>query len=270
MPSKPPVKRGLTKRGAPTKRNDEVIEHMLRVARTGLPTKFIATAGGITRETLSEWRAADPALNRKIEEARMEGVERRWQLVAKAAEAAQPNSWQAAAWMLERAHPDAFSTPAVQFGVAIQNNAQTNVNNTLVITAEQAEGLQKRVKTIDAEVDELMKAHEAKRGLASGTGRDQIREVEATLMSSAAITLPPPTGRHPNWWAMLSRGDATRPITVEAAKYIIETVAVDTLGAQRASGVKVDLDDGALTLRDVWEALESFGGWAALVRRGKS
>lgn len=89
-----------------------------------------------------------------------------------------------------------------------------------------------------------MRAHEAKRGLASGTGRDQIREVDATLMSSAAITLPPPTGWHPNWWAMLSRGDATRPITVEAAKYIIETVAVDVLGAQRASGVKIDLDGG--------------------------
>ena len=74
---------------------------------------------------------------------------------------------------------------------------QTNVNTGIVISVETANELERRNAVIEKEVDELMKAHEAKRGLASVTR--QIREVEATLMSSA-ITLPSPTGRHPNWW----------------------------------------------------------------------
>jgi hypothetical protein len=61
----------------PTKRNDAIIERMLRVARTGLPMKFVATAGGISRETLNEWRNADAALNQKIEKARLAAVEAR-------------------------------------------------------------------------------------------------------------------------------------------------------------------------------------------------
>jgi hypothetical protein len=103
----------------------------------------------------------------------------------------------------------------------------------------------------------------------------KIREAEVTLMSSAsgAITLPAPPSRHPNWWAMLSRGDGHRSITPEAAKYVIKTIATDALGPQRASGLKIDLDDGAPTLRDVWDALESLcgpAGWSALVKRGES
>jgi hypothetical protein len=170
-----------------------------------------------------------------------EGAEQAWKQIMKAGESGAPGAWQSTAWRLERGFPDSFARPEIQLGVQVN---QTTNNNVLVITAEVAEGLQKRVKAIDAEVDELMKAHEAKRSLASGTGRDQIREVETTLMSSAAITLPAPPSRHSNWWAQLSRGDGTRPITVEAATFIIKTVAVDVLGPQRASGVKIDLDGG--------------------------
>jgi hypothetical protein len=87
----------------------------------------------------------------------------------------------------------------------------------LIITAEQAEVIQKRNTAMDKEVAQLGEAYLAKRGLASGTNGGQIREVETTLVANAAIALPPPTGRHPNGWAMLSRGDGTRPITPEAA-----------------------------------------------------
>ena len=94
---------------------------------------------------------------------------------------------------------------------------QTN-NNVPIITVEQAEGLQKRAKAIDAELEEMTRAYEAKRGLATGTNAEgQIREVEATLMSSGTITLPPPTGRHPNWWAMLS---AQRRISAPLARQL--------------------------------------------------
>ena len=266
MPVKPPVKRGLTKRGAPTKRNDEVVERMLRVAKTGLPTKFIATAGGISRETLSEWRAADPALNQRIEEARMEGVERRWQLIAKAAEAAQPNSWLAAAWMLERSHAEAFSTPAVQLGVAIQNNSQTTVNNVLVITAEQGEALTKRSKQIDAELDASTRGFLERRSQAGGTGRDPVTEIEGELVQGP-ITLPPSPA--PSWWRSLSTGSPSRPISVEAATYVLKTIATTTLGAAGSAAMQLTLED-PVVVGDVWGGVSNIqGGWEALRQRGE-
>ena len=110
--------------------------------------------------------------------------------------------------------PDIAQGECVQLGLTV--NSQTN-NNTLIITAEQAEVIQKRNTAMDEEVAQLGEAYLAKRGLASGTNGGQIREVETTLVANAAIALPPPTGRQPNGWAMLSRGDGTRPITPEAA-----------------------------------------------------
>ena len=56
--------------------------------------------------------------------------------------------------------------------------------------------------------------------------------------------------------------------TLEAAQYIIKTVAVDALGARRAASLSIDLDSEAPALRDVWDAVQSFGGWQALIKRG--
>ena len=146
-----------------------------------------------------------------------------------------------------------FARPEIQLNA--QFNSSTTTNNVLVITAEAASALEKRIEPINKELDELAKAYEAKVRNRTGTGRDQIREVEATLMSDqridgstpTPITLPPPIGRHPNWWAMLSRGDGHREITKEAATFIIKTIATDALGAARASGLKISFDDASLT-----------------------
>ena len=62
----------------------------------------------------------------------------------------------------------------------------------------------------------------------------------------------------------------TRPITPEAAKYIVQAIATDALGPQRAERVKIDLDGGELHLSDLWAVLQEFGGWEALVRRGEA
>jgi hypothetical protein len=231
---------------------------------------LVATRAGITRETLCQWRSKDADLDRRLEEARAEAAEAAWLKIMAAGNRETPNSWQPLAWMLERSHPESFARPEVQLGVQVN---QTTNNNVLVISAEQAEGLQKRVKAIDAEVDELSKAYEARMKNRAGTGRDQIRELEATLMSSTAITLPPPPSRHPNWWGQLSKGDGNRPITVEAATFIIKTIATDVHGSQRASGLKIDVDESTLTLGDVWDALADLCGpygWQALVKRGES
>jgi hypothetical protein len=266
MPTPPKTNRKL---GPPTKKNEAIIKRLIAAAKLGLPYALVAARSGITRETLCQWRAKDADLDRRLEEARAEAAEEKWQKIVAAGNRETPGAWQALAWTLERSHPESFARPEIQLGVQIN---QTTNNNVLVITAEQAEGLQRRTKAIDAEIDKVGEAFLSKRSQANGTGRDQIREVEAELMADTAIVLPAETGRHPNWWSMLSRGDGHRPITPEAAKWIIETIAKEALGPQRASGVKVDMGDGKLVLRDVWDAINDLcgpSGWAALVKRGE-
>ena len=269
--AKPPQGR----KGPPLKKTELAMERALRIAKTGLPLKFVATAASVTAETLLQWRKSDAVFNEAFEQARLEAVEKRWQTILKASEKGLPGSWQAACWALERSNPSEFGRPEIQLNA--QFNSSTTTNNTLIITAEVAEKLQARTKVIEKEMDELSKAYEAKVKSRAGTGREtnggQTREVEAELMTDTAITLPPPTGRHPNWWSMLSRGDGHRPITPEAAKWIIETIAKEALGASRASGVKVDMGDGKLVLRDVWDAIADLcgpSGWQALTRRGEA
>jgi hypothetical protein len=142
----------------------------------------------------------------------------------------------------------------------------------LVISAEVHERLQQRNKRIDAELDKISAAHEAKQKLLNGTGPDVIREVEGdcSLVHPGPITLPGVALRTSSWWKMLASGDAGAQISVEAAQYIIKTISVDALGAQRASQVKVNLDGSTLALRDVWDAVQGFGGWEALIARGSS
>ena len=272
MPAKPPVKRVLSKGGAPTKRNDAIIERMLKVARTGLPMKFVATAGGISRETLNEWRNSDAGLNQKIEEARLAAVEARWETIRQAAEQGAPNSWMAASWMLERTNPSEFCTPAVALGVQVN---QTNVvnNNSLTISMEVGEKLQARSKAIDAQLEKETAPFLARRERANGTGRDQVAEIEGELMPpTTSVALPPPISRSPNWWASLSRGDGHREVSPEAAEFILRTIAVDTLGGAKAAGLKLDMDTGTLTLHDVWGVIQELcgpAGWQSLTRRGE-
>ena len=44
---------------------------MLATARSGLPLKFVAQAGGIAYDVFLDWRGRDPAFDRAIEEARL-------------------------------------------------------------------------------------------------------------------------------------------------------------------------------------------------------
>jgi hypothetical protein len=72
MPTRPKTGR---KRGPPSKKNEVVIKQILASARLGLPLAICAGRAGLSRETLCQWRAADAELDRRIEQARMEGAE---------------------------------------------------------------------------------------------------------------------------------------------------------------------------------------------------
>ena len=252
------------KLGPPTKKNEGVIKRLIAAARLGLPYNIVSARAGITRETLAQWRSKDAELDRQLEEARAEAAEEAWKKIMKHGESDSPNAWQSIAWRLERSHPESFSRPEIQLGVQVNQTT----NNTIVITAEAAEKFAKRNAAINKELDEIGKAYESRLGKGGGaTG--MLREVEAENSSLVAgpISLPPGSPSA-SWWKSLC-GDGEREISFEAAQYIVKTVATDALGAGRASQVKVDLDESTLALRDVWAAVQGFGGWEALVKRGE-
>jgi hypothetical protein len=273
MPSDPnlPTLNGTAGRpGRPTKRTPKIKAELLDAVASGAPFTLACDAVGLGHQTFQDWRRADPDFDAEVHQAVARATINRLREIDRQG---RDGAWTALAWLCERRHPESFGRPEVQLNQ--QFNSSTMTVNSLTISVELADELEKRSKAINAEVDKISEAYEARRSSprVNGTGQDQIREVESSLVVDTTITLPPPISRHPNWWAQLSKGDGHRPITVEAATYIIKTVAVDALGPQRASGVKIDLDDGSITLRDVWDALESLcgpSGWAALVKRGES
>jgi hypothetical protein len=158
-------------------------------------------------------------------------------------------------------------------------NMQVNqTNNTLVITAEQAAHFKERNAVLDKELDEIEKTYNSKRGSANGRAEmlgaaHEVREVEAEsslVENTAAIQLPPASGRTSGWWKTLSSGSGERPIAAAAAKYALRVIATEVLGGARGSGLVVDWEETP-TLSELWSAIrESCGeaGWQALVKRG--
>jgi hypothetical protein len=155
-----------------------------------------------------------------------------------------------------------------------QFNSQTTVNQTIVITAERAEGLRKRNAAINKQSDEVTKAYEAKRSLENGSGGGLVREVESSsslVPNSGAIALPVPAGQTLGWWSQLTSGDGNRSISAPAADYALRAVVADVAGGARASGLKVEWDSGVPTLSELWDAISEVcgeAGWQALVARG--
>jgi hypothetical protein len=262
--------------GPPTKKNAAAIERALDIARTGLPLHFVAQAAGITRETLQQWRNGDPEFNAAIESARLESVLKRWKDIQKIAQGTKnsaPN-WQAIAWSLERSFPNEFARPEVQLGVQI-NNQQT-VNNTLVISVEDAERLEKRAKKQTAEIDALLEARNAKNRARDEANNlpplgNESRTIEAEVVRSP-IVLPPEPQRTASWWRQLSRGEGMRTITAQAAIFVIEVITVKVFGLQRASMMELEFDQEQPKLRDVHAAIQQLcgpRGWEALVELGE-
>lgn len=79
-----------------------------------------------------------------------------------------PGSWQALAWALERGFCSEFSRPEIQLHALTQINQTTN--NTLVITAEAASALEKRM---GAHKSGDRRANESARGEARSGERDR-------------------------------------------------------------------------------------------------
>lgn len=84
--------------GRPSKRTPENRAAILLALIHGNTLAVAASAGGMSRDTLNEWRKADADFSDALETAEHEAQRRLLAIIERAAE----KSWFAAAWMMER------------------------------------------------------------------------------------------------------------------------------------------------------------------------
>jgi len=100
----------------PTKRTPERENLLLLAIARGLPLKAGCKLAGLGFTTFNGWREEDPLFAQKIEFAEAQAIERNLALIQRAA----LKDWKAAAWILERRHPDMFARPEVQLSQPVQ------------------------------------------------------------------------------------------------------------------------------------------------------
>jgi hypothetical protein len=273
MPKAAPLKLNAAKHkgGRPSKKTPATLERALAAAREGLPSRFCAGLAGISYQTLNEYRKADPDFAQRYETALSEGVQAKFRKILEAGNRDTPSGWQALAWALERGFCSEFSRPEIQLHALTVN--QSTVNNTLTITAEQADDLGTRSRAIEAQLADLKPPAERRaaveRSLVGETNSSPVREIE-TLVQVGPITLPgAPTA---SWWKALSRGSEQRQISVEAAEFVLRTIVKEVFG-QSGTRLEIDFGSGDLpALSELWGAIADLtgaAGWAVLVKKGE-
>ena len=86
--------------------------------KKGLPYKLAAAAGGVSYATFVRWRNdgsnpdGQPHFREFCKQVRQAEAEAAMRFVSFIEQAAKKANWQAAAWMLERRHPDLFGKEA--------------------------------------------------------------------------------------------------------------------------------------------------------------
>ena len=118
------------------------------------------------------------------------------------------NGWMRKAWFMERRYPDRWSKPETQLNLNTGSNV-TN-NNTLVITAEQAQGLKIRNANLDEQLQKLVPpanrtgpiipimSPEHIGGEVSSPSQDPVSDLTPNITKSSSVVLAPegaaPTG----------------------------------------------------------------------------
>jgi hypothetical protein len=95
--------------GRKTKYTPETVDRIIQAIRLGATYQHAAAYGGISFETLNEWRKRKPEFSEQLNKAEGDGV-MVW--LAKIEKAASDGNWQAAAWKLERRYPDQYGKQA--------------------------------------------------------------------------------------------------------------------------------------------------------------
>jgi hypothetical protein len=137
---------------------------MLATARSGLPLKFVAQAGGVAYDVFLDWRGRDPAFNRAIEEARLASVQERWEQIMKLGKGTEEKlgDWKALAWSLERTEASSFARPEVQLNLIQQNNTTVNALS-ITITPQEIRGIEAVAEPTRLKVRQMLEEYQARR-----------------------------------------------------------------------------------------------------------
>lgn len=92
------------------RKSKAAIEAVLKKIEVGVPIAFAAVSGGVCRQTWHKWVKASEKLQERVAEARAKAVAMAVLEVRQAAR----DSWQAAAWYLERTEPEHFALHTTQ------------------------------------------------------------------------------------------------------------------------------------------------------------
>ena len=99
-------------RGAREKLTQDGIRTALRLCKCGLPDCQIAAALGVKAQTFSLWRNHPKTKNQiQLSEAMKKAAPERAPALVSRIMRASDDTWQAAAWLLERRYPDRYAKP---------------------------------------------------------------------------------------------------------------------------------------------------------------
>ena len=107
-----------TQLGRPTKKTPQRCRALYKAIEEGLPFIAACQSAGISYESFKLWRRTDPRFAQAVDLAEAKSIEANFKYIKDA----RSENWPAAAWLLERRHPELFSRPEVQLNLAVQNN----------------------------------------------------------------------------------------------------------------------------------------------------
>jgi hypothetical protein len=112
--------------GRPTKRTKPTLKRLFDGIRRGIPYEMCCELAGISEECFFKWRRQDPAFDAEVLRLTQESV---FSLLDTIKEASQ-QSWQSAAFLLERRWARFYGRPETQLNLAlaIQNNMSSGSN----------------------------------------------------------------------------------------------------------------------------------------------
>jgi hypothetical protein len=133
--------------GRPTKLTPAIQKEIARLFFLCFTDEQVAFCVGVNQKTIQRARRGEfcPAIKKAEMEREANYRQRTWDGA---------EGWQGAAWNLERKYPKQYSKPELQLQI---NTTNQTVNNTLIVTAEVAHGINSRVKDVDAKIERLLK-----------------------------------------------------------------------------------------------------------------
>ena len=101
--------------GRPTKKTPKIVKALLDRIRQGWPFVVACQHVGISPDVFYLWRRNDERFARQVDRAQAEAIKANLETI----KAASRDNWPAAAWLLERRHPELFARPEVQSSIVV-------------------------------------------------------------------------------------------------------------------------------------------------------